>query len=230
MSSCSDDCICCFLPCIVCWACVYYAYAGVRSACKFCYKKCRPGDEGEEENSQRGKRAPTSQYSQNSLKPSTRQLTSDMECRSSRPVSLQVPAPTHHNPSIRSQPLPTEQMTLNIPSRSSPSPSSSRRASPQSYSYSDRYRPHHRSSLASNSFTADLVFNKQGERSHGLADGSQRPSSIPQPPTVSPQPTERDGDDRERDRGDPDGITVEPREPHEVQTTSQKYPTQASPS
>ncbi|TEB38041.1 hypothetical protein FA13DRAFT_1725662 [Coprinellus micaceus] len=45
MSTCDSDCICCCLPCVVCWACIYMTYAGVRKVGRFAYKKCHPEPE-----------------------------------------------------------------------------------------------------------------------------------------------------------------------------------------
>ncbi|TFK26310.1 hypothetical protein FA15DRAFT_667608 [Coprinopsis marcescibilis] len=157
MSSCSDDCICCCLPVIVCWACVYYTFAGVRSACKYCYKKCRPRSSStDDEPEQREKEDPSAPPHMDSTRKSSNfnyYAATQNEMRSSRPpspvTSLQMPPPAHSSPTIRTQPLPIGDMTLNSHPRSNNGEGSSRHASPTfGLRSTDLYRPHHQSSLS----------------------------------------------------------------------------------
>lgn len=37
MSSCEPECICCCLPCIAGWACIYFTYTGIASGSKRCF-------------------------------------------------------------------------------------------------------------------------------------------------------------------------------------------------
>ncbi|KAH6910216.1 hypothetical protein BKA70DRAFT_1466621 [Coprinopsis sp. MPI-PUGE-AT-0042] len=225
MSTCSDDCICCCLPCVVCWACVYYSYVGVTRSCRWCYRKCRGlEDEDDEDTNRRPRRGPSAAHHSlhSSAGPSSpRQTIQDMESIGKGPVSLKVPAPAYPHSSIRTQPQPVEEMILTLPSGSSPSASSSSRGgTPQSnpYSYSERCRPHNRSSRVSTSFPADLV-----------SQASRPTASLHDRPEISPSlqhkkhvvPLMEGGEEDISDAKGP--ISLEHRGPHEAREALRKY-------
>lgn len=143
-----------------------------------------------------------------------------MQSTGKGPVSLQAPPPAHPHSGIRTQPQPVEEMILTLPSRSSPSASSSRGGTPQSnsYSYSERYRPHNRSSRVPSSFPTDLV----SQVSRPTESSYHRPDI---PPSLKQKklsvPLVQDGEEDSSDTKSP--ISLQHREPHEVTEAARKY-------
>jgi hypothetical protein len=185
-------------------------------------RKCRGiEDEDDENTNRRPHRGYGAQSLHSSAGPSSpRHTVQDMQSTSKVPVSLKAPAPAYPHSSIRTQPLPVEEMILTLPSRSSPSASSSRGGTPQSNSYSssERFRPHNRSSHVSSSFPADLV----SQAARPTATSHDRPRLSPSfQPKKYAVPLVPDVEEDVSDAKSP--ISLEHRAAHEVREASRKY-------
>ncbi|KAF6746804.1 hypothetical protein DFP72DRAFT_622063 [Ephemerocybe angulata] len=123
MSSCESDCICCCLPCVVGWACIYFTYSGVRGIGRYCYNKCHPkpstsksqgrADDAEKHGSSQGS---------SQLGPEIQQYSRSMKHRSQDVASsitqiqeLQEPEKAYYAETIKTQPSPKNQMSMNLP-------------------------------------------------------------------------------------------------------------------
>lgn len=192
----------------------------------FTDKKCSGGSDSDDGENEKGNSSGNRHPRHSTMPSSSKHNSQDMASVDSKPIFLPMPEPTHPSSAVRSQPLPTEEMTLSFPSRTSPS--NSPRASTHTYASADRYRPQHQSSLAFKSYTSDFAPGGQTGHSHHQPRLSTKPSrkqkstDAPHPPPLPQTQSDNQNQDSSHSREEAD-ITLEHREPHEVTQTAHRY-------